>query len=79
LPLGSDHAARALDRRPAAARPISKAGDEDVRRLLALGAHAVVRQAKPDRTAPWLLGLLARKPKKVAEAALANETGAVDI
>jgi transposase len=52
---------------------ISKQGDEDLRRLLVLGATAVIRQAKPGRASPWLLGLLARKPKKVATLALANK------
>jgi transposase len=52
---------------------ISKQGDEDLRRLLVLGATAVIQQAKPGRASPWLLGLLARKPKKVAVLALANK------
>jgi len=57
------------------ARPgrISRAGDEGLRRLLVLGATAVIRQAKPGRAAPWLLALLARKPKKLAALALANK------
>jgi transposase len=52
---------------------ISKEGDEDLRRLLVLGATAVIQQAKPGRASPWLLGLLARKTKKVATLALANK------
>jgi transposase len=52
---------------------ISKAGDEDLRRLLVLGATAVIQQAKPGRASPWLLGLLARKSKKLAALALANK------
>jgi transposase len=52
---------------------ISKEGDEDLRRLLVLGATAVIQQAKPGRASPWLLGLLARKSKKVATLALANK------
>jgi transposase len=52
---------------------ISKQGDEDLRRLLVLGATAVIQQAKPGRASPWLLGLLARKSKKVATMALANK------
>jgi len=52
---------------------ISKAGDEDLRRLLVLGATAVIQQAKPGRASPWLMGLLARKAKKVAALALANK------
>ena len=42
---------------------ISRQGDESLRRLLVLGATAVIRQAKEGRASPWLLGLLARKPK----------------
>ena len=52
---------------------ISRQGDESLRRLLVLGATAVIRQAKPGRAAPWLLALLARKPKKLAAVALANK------
>jgi transposase len=52
---------------------ISHQGDEDLRRLLVLGATAVIRAAKPGRASPWLLQLLARKSKKVAAVALANK------
>jgi transposase len=52
---------------------ISHQGDENLRRLLVLGATAVIRAAKPGRASPWLLGLLARKSKKVAAVALANK------
>jgi transposase len=52
---------------------ISRQGDETLRRLLVLGATAVIRLAKPGRTSPWLLNLLARKPKKLAAIALANK------
>jgi transposase len=52
---------------------ISRAGDEDLRRLLVLGATAVIQQAKAGRASPWLLELLARKAKKVAALALANK------
>jgi transposase len=52
---------------------IIKEGDEDLRRLLVLGATAVIQQAKAGRASPWLLGLLARKPKKVVALALANK------
>ena len=57
------------------ARPgrISRQGDESLRRLLVLGATAVVRAAKPGRASAWLLGLLARRPKKLAAVALANK------
>ena len=52
---------------------ISRAGDEDLRRLLVIGATAVMRAAKPGRSSPWLLALLARKSKKLAAVALANK------
>ena len=52
---------------------ICRAGDEDLRRLLVIGATAVIRDAKPGRTSPWLLALLARKSKKLAAVALANK------
>lgn len=52
---------------------ISREGDESLRRLLVLGATAVIQQAKPGRPSPWLLELLARKPKKLAAVALANK------
>ena len=52
---------------------ISRAGDESLRRVLVLGATAVIQQAKAGRASPWLLELLARKPKKLAAVALANK------
>jgi transposase len=52
---------------------MSRQGDEGLRRLLVLGATAVIRAAKPGRASPWLLQLLARKPKKLAAVALANK------
>ena len=52
-----------------------------MRRLLVLGATAVIQQVERRRKAnttggndsPWLLQLLARKPKKLAAIALANK------
>jgi transposase len=52
---------------------ISRQGDEGLRRLLVLGATAVIRFAKPGQASPWLINLLARRPKKVAAVALANK------
>jgi transposase len=61
---------------------ISRAGDENLRRLLVLGATAVIQQAarKGDGASPvqaggglWLQRLLARKSKKLAAVALANK------
>ena len=52
---------------------ISRQGDEDLRRLLVLGATAVIKYAEPGRSSKWLLDLLARRPRKVAAVALANK------
>jgi len=52
---------------------ITRAGDEILRRLLVNGAMATIKYAKPGRAAPWLLKLLARKPKKLVAVALANK------
>ena len=56
---------------------ISRAGDERLRSLLVLGATSVIRHAKPGKTSPWLLSLLARKPRKLAAVALANKIARV--
>jgi len=56
---------------------ISRQGDEGLRRLLVLGATAVIRAAKPGRASAWLIDLLARKPKKLAAVALANKMARV--
>jgi transposase len=58
--------------------PISKQGDRYLRRILIVGAFAVLRQARahPERY-PWLTQLLARKPAKVAAVALANKTARI--
>jgi transposase len=54
--------------------PISKQGDRYLRRLLVVGAHAVLRRAKQSpQTYPWLTQLLARRPFKVVAIALANK------
>lgn len=54
---------------------ISRAGNERLRQLLVVGATAVIRAAKPGsrHASAWLLGLLARKPRKLAAVALANK------
>lgn len=52
---------------------ISRQGDQGLRRLLVLGATAVIRFAKAGKASPWLLDLLARRPKKLAAVALANK------
>jgi transposase len=54
--------------------PISKQGDRYLRRILVVGAHAVLKQARqqPEKY-PWHTQLLARKPFKVVAVALANK------
>jgi transposase len=58
--------------------PISKQGDQYLRRILVVGAHAVLRRAKqnPERY-PWVTQLLARRPFKVVAVALANKMARV--
>src|SRR5690349_23205084 len=54
---------------------ISKRGERTIRRLLILGASAVVRWAS-QRSTPagsWLARMLARKPKMLVTVALANK------
>jgi transposase len=54
--------------------PISKQGDQYLRRILIVGAHSVLRRAKEDPLKyPWLTQLLARRPFKVVALALANK------
>jgi transposase len=58
---------------------ISKMGERTIRRLLIIGASAVVRQACR-RDAPegsWLARMLARKPRMVVMVALANKTARI--
>jgi transposase len=52
---------------------ISRQGDRGLRKLLVLGATAVIRFATAGRASPWLINLLARRPKKLAAVALANK------
>jgi hypothetical protein len=49
-----------------------------LRRILIVGAFAVLRQARahPEKY-PWLTQLLTRKPAKVAAVAFANETARI--
>jgi transposase len=58
--------------------PISKQGDRYLRRILVVGAHAVLRRAKQSpQNFPWLTQLLARRPFKVVAIALANKMARV--
>jgi transposase len=58
--------------------PISKQGDRYLRRILVVGAHAVLRRARqnPEKY-PWVTQLLARRPFKVVAVALANKMARV--
>lgn len=59
---------------------ITRAGDETLRSLLVVGATAVIWQTRRGtgrRVMPWLAGLLARKPPKLAAVALANKIARV--
>jgi transposase len=58
---------------------ITRAGDEALRRVLVLGATAVIQQVQNGRgcPSPWLLALLNRKPPKLAAVALANKTARI--
>ncbi len=54
---------------------ISKQGDGYLRKLLVVGATAVMRMARKDPSRqPWLGQLLERKPVKIATVGLANKT-----
>jgi transposase len=56
---------------------ISREGDETLRSLLVVGATAVIAHAKPGRSSPWLLGLMARRPRKLVAVAQANKTARI--
>jgi transposase len=58
---------------------ITRAGDEALRRVLVVGATAVIQQTRRGRghPSPWLIALLKRKPPKLAAVALANKTARI--
>lgn len=56
---------------------ISRAGDGYIRRLPIIGAQAVLLRSKAAHADPWVQGLLARRPRLVVAAALANKTARV--
>jgi transposase len=58
---------------------ISKAGDRSLRRLFVLGASCGVHHARtrPEKASPWLKGVLARRPVKVAVVAQAAKTARI--
>jgi transposase len=53
----------------------TKMGERSLRRLLILGASAAARNAgrAGSRASPWLVGMLARKPRMLVTVALANK------
>ena len=58
---------------------MSKRGERTIRRLLILGASAVVRWARQRGTpdGSWLARMLARKPPMLVTVALANKTARI--
>ena len=58
---------------------ISKQGDRTLRRLLVLGATAVIRHARTKSTpeVAWLKGVLERRPARLASVAQANKTACI--
>ena len=57
--------------------PISKRGDQYLRRILVVGAHAVLKRARhqPEKY-PWVTRLLERKPFRVVAAGGCQQDGA---
>jgi transposase len=59
---------------------ITRAGDEDLRSVLVVGATALLRQLRNGNgknVSPWLVNLLKNKPPKLAAVALANKTARI--
>ena len=58
--------------------PISKRGDQYLRRILVVGAHAVLKRARhqPEKY-PWVTRLLERRPFRVVAVAVANKMARV--
>ena len=56
---------------------ISKAGDRYLRRLLVLGATAVIRHTRIKAREGWLMELIKRRPTMVAAVAQANKTARI--
>ena len=68
-----------LKRRKEAIRADHEDGRPIIRRLLVTGMTARLRQIKvnPDRVDPWAIGLLERKPARLATVAMANKTARI--
>jgi len=60
---------------------ITRAGDEELRSLLVVGATAVIQQVRKSRGRqwPWLVELVKRKPPKLVAVALANKMAGSDV
>lgn len=56
---------------------ISKMGDGYIRRLLVVGATAVLRMARQRGAGDWIMGLLDRKKPKAAAVAVANKSARI--
>ena len=58
---------------------ITRAGDETLRSTLVVGATSVIQRVRKGggRPSPWLVGLIKRKPPKLAAVALANKTARI--
>jgi transposase len=56
---------------------ISKAGNAYIRRLLYIGAIAVIRSKRAQKAGSWLAQLIERRPAKVAAIAVANKSARI--
>jgi len=56
---------------------ITRDGDRYIRRLLIMGAQAVLQSSKAARANPWIQNLLARCPRLKVAVALANKTARI--
>src|SRR4029079_8865290 len=56
---------------------ITRDGDRFIRRLLIMGAQAVLQSSKAARANPWIQNLLARCPRLKVAVALANKTARI--
>jgi transposase len=59
--------------------PITKQGNQSLRRLLVLGATAWLRhvRANPEKASPWLRAMMARRPMKLVAVAQAARTARI--
>ena len=52
---------------------ITRKGNQHVRRLLIIGAHAALLNSRVLKTTDWVQGLMQRRPRQVVAVALANK------